>query len=79
MYVYVYYKCKNNYIIFFDTFQVDYTRFNNTYEVDTPLCSAKQLDELRATVSTSQKLGKCSCFLLKTKLFPTDRHNSLGY
>ncbi|KAL4704217.1 hypothetical protein ACJJTC_011843 [Scirpophaga incertulas] len=39
-------------------YEVDYTRFNNTYEVDTPLCSAKQLDELRATVSTSQKLDK---------------------
>ncbi|XP_038211769.1 G protein-activated inward rectifier potassium channel 3 isoform X2 [Zerene cesonia] len=39
-------------------YEVDYTRFNNTYEVDTPLCSAKQLDELRATVSTSQKLDR---------------------
>ncbi|XP_047995354.1 inward rectifier potassium channel 2-like isoform X2 [Leguminivora glycinivorella] len=39
-------------------YEVDYTSFNNTYDVDTPLCSAKQLDELRATVSTSQKLGK---------------------
>lgn len=37
---------------------MDYTQFNNTYEVDTPLCSAKQLDELRATMSTSQKLGE---------------------
>lgn len=39
-------------------YEVDYTRFNNTYEVDTPLCSAKQLDELRASVSTSQKLDR---------------------
>ncbi|XP_037922076.1 G protein-activated inward rectifier potassium channel 3 isoform X3 [Hermetia illucens] len=29
-------------------YEVDYTRFNNTYEVDTPLCSSRQLDELRA-------------------------------
>ncbi|CAO1407033.1 unnamed protein product, partial [Diamesa serratosioi] len=28
-------------------YEVDYTLFNNTYEVDTPPCSAKQLDELR--------------------------------
>uniref|UniRef100_T1GNP6 Inward rectifier potassium channel C-terminal domain-containing protein n=1 Tax=Megaselia scalaris TaxID=36166 RepID=T1GNP6_MEGSC len=28
-------------------YEVDYTLFNNTYEVDTPLCSAKQLDEIR--------------------------------
>ncbi|VVC93113.1 unnamed protein product [Leptidea sinapis] len=45
---------------------VDYTRFNNTYEVDTPLCSAKQLDELRATVSTSQKLDRMLGTIPKT-------------
>ncbi|XP_063234501.1 ATP-sensitive inward rectifier potassium channel 12-like isoform X2 [Bacillus rossius redtenbacheri] len=28
-------------------YEVDYSLFNNTYEVDTPLCSAKTLDELR--------------------------------
>jgi len=28
-------------------YEVDYSLFNNTYEVDTPLCSAKALDELR--------------------------------
>ncbi|CAH2980218.1 unnamed protein product [Chilo suppressalis] len=47
-------------------YEVDYTRFNNTYEVDTPLCSAKQLDELRATVSTSQKLDKILGTIPKT-------------
>ncbi|CAH0750781.1 unnamed protein product [Diatraea saccharalis] len=47
-------------------YEVDYTRFNNTYEVDTPLCSAKQLDELRASVSTSQKLDKILGTIPKT-------------
>lgn len=32
--------------------------FNNTYEVDTPLCSAKQLDELREEVQSQGGLGK---------------------
>lgn len=26
--------------------EVDYSQFNNTYEVDTPLCSAYSLDQL---------------------------------
>ncbi|XP_060802740.1 G protein-activated inward rectifier potassium channel 3 isoform X3 [Amyelois transitella] len=47
-------------------YEVDYTRFNNTYEVDTPLCSAKQLDDLRATVSTSQKLDRLLGTIPKT-------------
>ncbi|XP_014233971.1 inward rectifier potassium channel 4-like isoform X1 [Trichogramma pretiosum] len=29
-------------------YEVDYTLFNNTYEVDTPLCSAAELDHMRA-------------------------------
>ncbi|XP_077292459.1 ATP-sensitive inward rectifier potassium channel 12-like [Arctopsyche grandis] len=36
-------------------YEVDYTLFNNTYEVDTPLCSARQLDELRASVNASNR------------------------
>lgn len=32
-------------------YEVDYGIFNNTVEVDTPLCSAKQLDEHRAMFS----------------------------
>ncbi|XP_040160120.1 G protein-activated inward rectifier potassium channel 3-like isoform X1 [Anopheles arabiensis] len=28
-------------------YEVDYTTFNNTYEVDTPLCSARQLREVK--------------------------------
>ncbi|XP_073945437.1 G protein-activated inward rectifier potassium channel 3-like isoform X4 [Choristoneura fumiferana] len=47
-------------------YEVDYNSFNNTYEVDTPLCSAKQLDELRATVSTSQKLDRMLGTIPKT-------------
>lgn len=29
-------------------YEVDYALFNNTVEVDTPLCSARELDERRA-------------------------------
>ncbi|XP_049800395.1 G protein-activated inward rectifier potassium channel 3-like isoform X1 [Schistocerca nitens] len=36
-------------------YEVDYSLFNNTYEVETPLCSAKALDELR------QAHGKAEC------------------
>ncbi|KZR97785.1 Uncharacterized protein APZ42_007145, partial [Daphnia magna] len=30
-------------------YAVDYSLFNNTYEVDTPLCSSRDLDELKKT------------------------------
>ncbi|KAL7730272.1 hypothetical protein ACLKA6_016532 [Drosophila palustris] len=36
-------------------YEVDYTLFNNTYDVDTPLCSAKQLDELKSEYTRSTK------------------------
>ncbi|CAO1387141.1 unnamed protein product [Diamesa hyperborea] len=39
-------------------YEVDYTLFNNTYEVDTPLCSAKQLDELRDEFEAEKMTGK---------------------
>ncbi|CAH1128779.1 unnamed protein product [Ceutorhynchus assimilis] len=32
-------------------YEVDYAQFNNTIQVDTPLCSAKELDEHRAAFS----------------------------
>ncbi|KAJ9581211.1 hypothetical protein L9F63_023611, partial [Diploptera punctata] len=35
-------------------YEVDYSLFNNTYEVDTPLCSAKALDELRGMQQQQQ-------------------------
>ncbi|XP_032595676.1 inward rectifier potassium channel 2 isoform X2 [Drosophila grimshawi] len=38
-------------------YEVDYTLFNNTYDVDTPLCSAKQLDELKSECTRSAKSG----------------------
>lgn len=41
-------------------YEVDYTLFNNTYDVDTPLCSSKQLDEVRAELHTPQGIGKIS-------------------
>lgn len=34
--------------------EVDYSLFNDTYEVDTPLCSAKELD----TLANQNKPGK---------------------
>lgn len=42
-------------------YEVDYTLFNNTYEVDTPLCSSKQLDEVRAEFHTPHGLGMEIC------------------
>lgn len=40
--------------------QVDYTLFNNTYEVDTPLCSARELSEMRAESQSQQgEAGEC--------------------
>lgn len=38
-------------------YEVDYTLFNNTYDVDTPLCSAKQLDEVKSEYSRPIKTG----------------------
>lgn len=38
-------------------YEVDYTLFNNTYEVDTPLCSSRQLDEVKAELHTPNGLG----------------------
>ncbi|PSN50748.1 Inward rectifier potassium channel 2 [Blattella germanica] len=36
-------------------YEVDYSLFNNTYEVDTPLCSAKSLDDLRKRLMSPTK------------------------
>ncbi|XP_055857234.1 G protein-activated inward rectifier potassium channel 3 isoform X2 [Episyrphus balteatus] len=38
-------------------YEVDYTLFNNTYDVDTPLCSSRQLDEVKAEFSKNSKTG----------------------
>jgi potassium inwardly-rectifying channel subfamily J len=38
-------------------YEVDYALFNNTVEVDTPLCSAKQLDEYR-NMSSNECVGE---------------------
>lgn len=46
-------------------YEVNYAAFNNTYEVDTPLCSAKQLDEVRAELHSPHGLERlCSAGLL---------------
>lgn len=47
-------------------YEVDYTLFNNTYEVDTPLCSSKQLDEVRAELHSPHGLGT---MMTRWKLF----------
>lgn len=73
-------------------YQVDYAIFNNTVEVDTPLCSAKQLDEYRA-MSSNDCVGEFSNLIrswksenlefsglysdhLRAGLFPTVRTHS---
>uniref|UniRef100_A0A1B0AA46 Uncharacterized protein n=1 Tax=Glossina pallidipes TaxID=7398 RepID=A0A1B0AA46_GLOPL len=38
-------------------YEVDYTLFNNTYDVDTPLCSAKELDDLKLDYAKNNKTG----------------------
>lgn len=35
-------------------YEVDYTLFNNTYEFDTPLCSARELNEMRGESQSAQ-------------------------
>lgn len=44
---------------------VDYALFNDTVEVDTPLCSAKQLDEHRAMFNTGCGSGELVMIILK--------------
>lgn len=59
-------------------YEVDYTLFNNTYEVDTPLCSARQLDEVKAELHTPNGLGMYdthSHSLLEHKLTPLTNIN----
>ncbi|XP_025837166.1 G protein-activated inward rectifier potassium channel 3 isoform X2 [Agrilus planipennis] len=43
-------------------YEVDYALFNNTVEVDTPLCSAKQLEEHRAMFNHEATSGKNQLF-----------------
>ncbi|XP_065367075.1 G protein-activated inward rectifier potassium channel 3 isoform X3 [Calliphora vicina] len=38
-------------------YEVDYTLFNNTYDVDTPLCSSKDLDDLKEEYTKNNKAG----------------------
>ncbi|XP_055319917.1 G protein-activated inward rectifier potassium channel 3 isoform X1 [Sitodiplosis mosellana] len=46
-------------------YEVNYQIFNNTYEVDTPLCSAKQLDEVRAELHLPNGLERlCSAGII---------------
>ena len=40
-------------------YEVNYTLFNNTYEVDTPLCSAADLDKIRALHRAKGGDSKC--------------------
>ncbi|XP_030751688.1 G protein-activated inward rectifier potassium channel 3-like isoform X2 [Sitophilus oryzae] len=51
-------------------YEVDYAVFNNTIEVDTPLCSARQLDDHRAM------LGVDGSDHVRSSLFPSYRTHS---
>lgn len=55
-------------------YEVDYALFNNTTEVDTPLCSAKQLDEHRANFSSDATLAAER--IQGSNAFPTRRSQS---
>lgn len=48
-------------------YEVNYTLFNNTYEVDTPLCSAADLDRIREIHRA--KTGKNLSFFIISKLY----------
>jgi len=58
-------------------YEVDYSLFNNTYEVDTPLCSAKALDELKNIQQqqqqrhndNQQRIGNFYCLFSSLKHF----------
>lgn len=52
-------------------YEVDYALFNNTVEVDTPLCSARELDEHRAMFS-----NECLGNNFHAGLFPSVRTHS---
>ncbi|XP_053661043.1 G protein-activated inward rectifier potassium channel 3-like [Anopheles marshallii] len=41
-------------------YQVDYTTFNNTFEVDTPLCSARQLREFKKELNKQNGVTEAS-------------------
>ncbi|XP_048507494.1 inward rectifier potassium channel 2-like isoform X2 [Athalia rosae] len=43
-------------------YEVNYTLFNNTYEVDTPLCSAAQLDQFRALHRSKEERTSSAIF-----------------
>lgn len=57
-------------------YEVDYTLFNNTYEVDTPLCSSRQLDEVKAELHTPNGLGMYKMKLIKITLIIHTIHAS---
>ncbi|XP_025269078.1 G protein-activated inward rectifier potassium channel 3 [Camponotus floridanus] len=52
-------------------YEVNYSLFNNTYEVDTPLCSAADLDRIRAIHRSDTKAGHPN-----SSLFPEYRDTS---
>jgi potassium inwardly-rectifying channel subfamily J len=61
-------------------YEVDYSLFNNTYEVDTPLCSAKALDDLKniqqqqRNNESQQRIGNAKPHIL----FSSMKHTSFS-
>jgi len=56
-------------------FQVNYSAFHSTYEVNTPLCSAKDLDMLRNGKHLSQKVPMIHTSPSRTMLSDVSRNN----
>ena len=50
-----------------NNFHINFSAFHGTYEVDTPTCTARMLDELYAKVSSPTFSGVRSCLFLQTK------------
>ncbi|XP_037074283.1 LOW QUALITY PROTEIN: G protein-activated inward rectifier potassium channel 3-like [Pollicipes pollicipes] len=48
------------------TYSVDYSRFNSTYQVDTPLCSAAELDQFRRQQTESAQSTSVGTLQLRT-------------
>ncbi|XP_055389221.1 G protein-activated inward rectifier potassium channel 3-like isoform X2 [Condylostylus longicornis] len=57
-------------------YEVDYMKFNNTYEIDTPLCSAKQLEEVRAEIILPNGLDRITSLGVKNSLIPSSDDTS---
>lgn len=60
------------------SYEVDFSRFNDVYKVDTPLCSAKDLDTYLNVVNTPSPLDQTGMWLTIPPLPNPVRHLTLN-